>query len=353
MTVKGFFKSNVFKCLATLLCVLLISGIFLTLMNGLLAVSDEERFARAISKIYGKSVAYTEVDVADYNDNSTIEAAYRIKDDGNYLVKSTGKGGFDNGTVTCWVVVECKNGAVTGIGKVVIESNKGQSYIDRVTDKALNQFSELYKNEIVYSPNLITNATVTGTKNAICNAVNGAIDYVNGKWLGNVAVDIYEDFELTDYIDTKQTNHETDEEGNVVFHIVTKGHTMPTGFKINVTVNAQGIVTAYEIEVNGSTSQTYVNKMSAEILNGTLFVGKDFAGIQQLINEGITYPGDNKETSISTGATQSNYLCVYAAAFATKNYDKCIPENPDGGEVTPPDGGDETGNGESEEGGNE
>ena len=104
---------------------LLVSGIFLTVMNGLLAVSDQERLDRAINKIYGKPVAYTEVDVANYNDNATINAAYRIRDDGNYLVRVTGKGGFDNGTVTCWVVVSVSNGAINGIDKVVIDSNTG------------------------------------------------------------------------------------------------------------------------------------------------------------------------------------------------------------------------------------
>ena len=106
MTVKEFFKGKAFKCIAALLCVLLISGIFLTIMNSLLAVTDQERFDRAIKKIYGKAVKTEAVAVADYNSNATIEEAYKIKDDGNYLVKATGKGGFDNGTVTCWIVVK-------------------------------------------------------------------------------------------------------------------------------------------------------------------------------------------------------------------------------------------------------
>ena len=52
MTAKQFFKSTAFKCVVTLLCVLLISGIFLTLMNGLLAVSEEERFQLALFKLF-------------------------------------------------------------------------------------------------------------------------------------------------------------------------------------------------------------------------------------------------------------------------------------------------------------
>ena len=185
MTVKQFFKSTTFKCIITLLCVLLVSGIFLTVMNSLLKVTDQEKFDRAIQKIYGKSVKTEAVQVENYNDNATIEEAYLVKDDGNYLIKVTGKGGYDNGTVTCWVVVEIKNGSVSGIGKVVIDSNVGQSYIDRVGSKALDQFSEFYEDGIIYTPNLITGATVTGTKNAICNAVNAALDFANAK-CGNV-----------------------------------------------------------------------------------------------------------------------------------------------------------------------
>lgn len=185
MTVKQFFKSTSFKCIITLLCVLLISGIFLTIMNSLLKVTDQEKFDRAINKIYGKSVKTEAVTIENYNDNATIDEAYKVKDDGNYLIKATGKGGYDSGTVTCWVVVAIKNGSVSGIDKVIIDSNVGQSYIDRVGSKALNQFSEFYEEGIIYTPNLITGATVTGTKNAICNAVNAALDFANAK-CGNV-----------------------------------------------------------------------------------------------------------------------------------------------------------------------
>ena len=80
-------------------------------------------------------------------------------------------------------MVVVNGGAVKGIDKVIIDSNKAQSYIDRVGDKALSQFSELYEDGIVYTPSLITGATVTGTKNAICNAVNTALEFANVKLL--------------------------------------------------------------------------------------------------------------------------------------------------------------------------
>ena len=335
MTVKGFFKSNVFKCLVTLLCVLLVSGVFLTIMNGLLAVSDQERLDRAINKIYGKSVAYTEVDVADYNDSATIEAAYRIKDDGNYLVKSTGKGGFDNGTVTCWVVVNVKGGAIKGIDKVVIDSNKAQSYIANINDNFLSGFYRDYENGYIFNANegfIKTGATRSAT--AICNAVNGAIDYVNGKFLGNVATDIYSGLNYTEYIDTRSTSHEG-KDGNVVFHVVTKGYGMATPFSIDITVDREGVIKAYTITKNG-TDNYDPNKMNSAILDGSLFVGKTVADVIKLANEGMEYNGVGSD--IKTGATNSNYLCLYAAAFAAENYEQFLPE-----EVEEPDEGDAEG----------
>lgn len=187
MTAKQFFKSTSFKCLVTLLCVLLVSGIFLTIMNSLLKVTDQEKFDRAIQKIYGKPVTTEAVLTENFNDKATIDEAYKVKEDGNYLVKATGKGGFDNGTVTCWVVVVVKNGAITGIDKVVIDSNKSQSYIGNINDKFLSEFKN-YNGEYYDAYSMLrTGATLSAT--AICNAVNASIDYVNGKWLGNVTTE--------------------------------------------------------------------------------------------------------------------------------------------------------------------
>ena len=131
MNGKSFFKSTTFKCIIALLCVLLVSGIFLTIMNSLLAVTPEEKFNRAINKIYGKAVKTETIsDIKSFNEtspNGSIEEAYKVKEDGNFLIKSTGYGGYDNGTVTCWVVVVVNGGAVKGIDKVIIDSNKAQS----------------------------------------------------------------------------------------------------------------------------------------------------------------------------------------------------------------------------------
>lgn len=267
MTVKQFFKGTVFKCIVTLLCVLLVSGVFLTVMNGLLEVTSEERFQRALAKIYGQTVTATPVPVANHNSNATIEEAYHIKEDGNYLVKSTGKGGYENGTVTCWVVVEYSGGAVTGVGKVVIDSNKAQSYIDRVTEKALNQFSELYEDEIVYNAGMITNATVSGTKTAICNAVNGALDFVNNEF-GKVRAAgerFLEDVQKA-YGDYNISVYGTDEKGEE--KLIAKEDETVKGFAVNITQNNSTVNEYYKVKYNDGEKDVLHYLISSKGMNG-------------------------------------------------------------------------------------
>lgn len=337
MTVKGFFKSTTFKCIIALLCVLLISGVFLTISDNLLAVTDQERFDRAINKIYGKSVKAEAVTITEqYNDNATVEEAYQIKDDGNYLIKSTGKGGFDNGTVTCWVVVVVKNGAVAGVDKVVIDSSKSQSYIGNINSAFLNGFKENFVAGVPYNANVgfvKTGATMSG--NAICRAVNGAVDFVNAKF-GNVKEDIFKGKQFTTYIDTGSTSAEYDEKtGLVTFEVVTTGANYPRtenkagAFTIKVVVDSEGIIKDYDILINGSTGEAFVKNMLPTILDGTLFEGKDLNGVLAILGGGIEYPGDKADTVIKGGASQSNHQCIYAAAFATENYKLLLP---DGGE---------------------
>lgn len=335
MTVKQFFKSNVFKCIAVLLCVLLISGVFLTVMSGLLEVTDEERFNRAINKIYGKPVKTEQLVAENYNSNAVIEAAYKVKDDGNYLIKSTGKGGFENGTVTCWVVVVVKGGKVAGVKNVTIDSNKGQSYIGKISQSFLKSFETNPAEDFYFTT---SDGYLTGgasmSSNAICNAVNGAVDYVNAK-LGNASNDIYADFEYVKNIITKETSHvynaETQE---VIFHVVTNGYGNAAKFTIDVTVGEGGIITAYVIAVNGSTGG-YAASMNKDILNGSLFVGKNIDGVEAILKGGADLEdyGSLDGSSLTSGATQSNFLCLNAAAFAAANYENIIAlETQEGGD---------------------
>lgn len=342
MTAKQFFKSVTFKCIITLLCVLLVSGIFLTVMNSLLKVTDQEKFDRAIQKIYGKAVTTESVQVENYDSaKATINEAYKVLDDGNYLIKATGKGGYDNGTVTCWIVVAIEKGAVAGIDKVVIDSNVGQSYIDRVSSKALDQFSELYEEGITYSASMITAATVMGTKSAICNAVNIALDFANAM-CGNVITDIIKDnnFAYISNIDTRNTSYHINDDNTVTYNIKTSGYGMAGEFIINVTVGAGGIITNYEIVKNGSTDDVYEDSMDSTIKDGSWFVNKTAQDILDKMGGSVdigSISGGLSSNQLSTGATQSTYQCIQAAVFASANYQLCLElgnlfDSTDGGE---------------------
>lgn len=183
MKEKSFFKSTAFKCLVVLLSIVLICCIFLTFCNALFYVSDEERLERAVAKIYGEVVTTEELSLTDEEkamSNATINAAYLVKDDGNYLIKSTGKGGFSGGSVTCWVVVCVTENNVSGIQRVVVDSNVGQSYIGKITDSFLNSFTTEYKEEYGVSDGYVS-AGASYSSAAICNSVNGAIEFVKAR----------------------------------------------------------------------------------------------------------------------------------------------------------------------------
>ena len=196
MTVKEFFKSNAFKSLAVLIAIVLVAGALLAIFNDILYISDEERLNRTLSKIYGESVSAQPVEVSAEdaeNEYGTVNSIYFITDDGNYLVNTTGKGGFRDGagTVTLWTVIACTEGesgkALTGIEKVVYESNEGQTYISTLSGAFYEGFTQKngliaaggYFNADKDAPDDLTNIATGASQssNAACNAVNTALCY--------------------------------------------------------------------------------------------------------------------------------------------------------------------------------
>lgn len=342
MTVKQFFKSTAFKCIITLLCVLLVSGIFLTVMNGLLSVSDEERLSRAISKIYGKEVTVEEqpITTADV-DNAIIKEAYLVTDDGNYLIKSTGKEGYQSGTVSCWVVVKIENKKVTGINKVTIDSYTAQTQMAEIKSSFLDKFSTGYKDGTDYTTDngfFVGGSTMSST--AICNAVNGAITFVKVQILGETAkVNPYEGFNYTDRVNitAEYSKFEVNDDESVTFHIQTKSYGEAGSFKIDVTVGKDGLISAYNIISDGSTSG-WDKVIPAKVKDGSMFIGKglDFFTATYGANMKYTAITGATDDNVITGATSgqdetiaanSTYLCMYAGAFATSNYQNAIDKN--------------------------
>ena len=152
MTAKQFFKSNAFKSLVVLIAIVLVAGALLAIFNDLLYISDEERLNRTLSKIYGKTVSAQTVELTEEEKTysyGTVDNVYYIEDDGNYLFKTTGVGGYPgNGTITLWTVVTCtgtreqNNLVLTGIEKVVYDSNVGQTLISNLNDSFYAFFAE-------------------------------------------------------------------------------------------------------------------------------------------------------------------------------------------------------------------
>ncbi len=187
---KRFFHSNAFKCIAALLSIMLVCGILLTICNSLFYVSAEEELERAINKIYGESVTATAIDITSSDiettfTNGTIESVYYIEEDGNYLVEATGTGGFSGGSVTCWIVVRMTDGAVSGVNKVVISSNSGQSYINKVNkDSVLEQLEGSFSS-VDDELSAWQGTGATYSLNAIVNSINTALEFVRSQLAEN------------------------------------------------------------------------------------------------------------------------------------------------------------------------
>ena len=350
MTAKQFFKSNVFKCLITLLCVLLVSGIFLSIANGFLEVTDEEMFQRKLNKqisaVYdGKSLTVEEVDISGQStafSSSTVQKLWLIKEENDYLVQTEGKGGY-NGSIIVWTIIKMDDALseITGIRSVSIIDYPEGELVNNISSANLQLFVTDYKAGIEYNygdktdPSFVkTNASYAFT--AICNAVNGSIEFINAYASGIVKVDPFEGFLYTEFVNTgKDTAYELDEDGNVKFTVRTMPHS-PVGYYIaEITVNAEGKIVKYTVTKAGATGSQYAES------DVTAYVGKDLSYFTAILGEGMAYPGDNSGVFVPTGASHSNYLCMYAGAFATANYQKAFDllNGEDGGAETAPEGG--------------
>ena len=334
--IKEFFKSTSFKCIAVLLAIVLVCGILLTICNSLFKVTDQERLDRVLSQIYGESVETKEHKLTEYEttefDNGSINNVYEVTSDGNYLISSTGTGGFSGGTVTCWVVIEMTDGSVSGIGNVVVSENTNQSWIANVPDSAFEHFGESYTDGETFDvsdwqDNGLTGGA-TGSTTAIVNAVNTALLFARSQIAGEVIepdVNPFEDFDYTEYIDTTATTVKLADNGtDVIFDITTANVTYTAPSSVEVTVNEQGVITDYTITDEGSTTMgdvDFADLIDPDILSGVLFENKDADGILALLGGSTEFTPDNFDDKIAAGATYSSYYFTYAALFAAVNYE--------------------------------
>ena len=328
MTVKQFFKSAAFKSLAVLLAIVIIAGGLLAIFNDLLFVSDEERFNRTIEKIYGGSATVEEtLTITDENgtfDKGAVSAAYKMSD-GNYLIHSSGKGGY-GGDVYLWVVVIAENGKFGGIEKVLLDTSDGETLLGNFRDSFYENFTK-HNDELVEgkyfgtSGSDVINNVVTGTtlsSNAMCNAVNTAIDFFKSAVLGEEVVSYTYLYEK--YVDMTQTTIERDFAANsVTLRIVMQANGIAPSIAFDVTVK-DGAITAFEA-TKPFVQQYDETKIDESLRNGTYFVGKTLEEIAAALPDGETLdPAKLGGLGLATGASRSSESFFRAAAFALSNY---------------------------------
>lgn len=189
MKIKDFVKSTAFKCIIVLLCIALISGGLLSVLNDLLYVSEEEKIQRVISSLYdGQQVEFTAEEISEsdkQNSYGTINTVYSLSD-GNLIINSTGSGGYKGGSVTVWTIVIMSQNQLTGIKAVSIDSYEKQTLMSQLNASFLSTYSsnnELVSNGEYFTTSgndIITSVTTGATmsSNATNNAVNAALSYV-------------------------------------------------------------------------------------------------------------------------------------------------------------------------------
>lgn len=178
MTVKQFFKSQAFKCIIVLLVIALIAGGLLAILNDVLYVTDEERTMRAIEKVYGKEMQYEELSYSAEeltNDYGTISKVYLLEN-GNYMVQSTGGGGYKGGTITVWTVLAYKDGAFTGIEKVVLESYEKQTLMSKLTYDVYSAHNDEITGDVYFTTGSDGIKVVISGATYSTNALNNAVD---------------------------------------------------------------------------------------------------------------------------------------------------------------------------------
>ena len=164
MTAKEFFKSKTFRCIIVLMCIALVAGALLSIMNDLLFVSEEERVARTVKSIYGTEIGYDTVyDVneelakpadeqvfyrykgVDRKQNEVelgghIDNVYRLAD-GNYLIKATGFQGYKQGSVSVWCVATFADGHFVGVDNVSVAEYEKQTLMSKFTKSVMSEYT--------------------------------------------------------------------------------------------------------------------------------------------------------------------------------------------------------------------
>ena len=175
------------KAIAVLVIICLVCGALLALCNDLLYISDQDRLERAMQKVYKNFELQEELTVnpdPSINSSSSFGKVNRVllSKDGAYIIEALGIGGYQNGTVTLYVII----GADAKIKGWAVKDNDKQSYIDRIPSYAgTTWYVGVDATEDKTLDTVMTGATVSFTSNAIKNAINMATSYYRKAILGS------------------------------------------------------------------------------------------------------------------------------------------------------------------------
>ena len=169
---------NIIKPIIVTLLIMLTCGGALAILSDLLYVSTDERIQRAINSIYVdkqtpvtllNEVDVNDVDMSDLENTGVIKSCYKLSN-GDFLVLSTGKKGYSNGTVSCYVAID--NSLM--VKKVVKDSDKGQTLMSKITGLYDKFIGKTVGDDI---SEVVTGATFSS--NAVSNSIYVALEFVS------------------------------------------------------------------------------------------------------------------------------------------------------------------------------
>ena len=168
-----------------LLAIALVSGLLLSVLNDILYISDEERTARDLSKVY-QSESFTQL---------TIDENFKSKDeygeivyvyqaaDGAYVIKTIGTMGYKGKSE---IVMAIKDNTIVNM---IVSSFGGDDRTTTIKDKYLAQYYGMEVTDdlvFVMNPtggsgevNVFAGASSNYTKTSICAAANMSVYYYN------------------------------------------------------------------------------------------------------------------------------------------------------------------------------
>lgn len=177
------------KAVAVLVVICLVCCLLLALCNDLLYVTEEEKFNRAMRKIYPEFSLAEEVALdSKYSSNATYGEVLSVvkSTDGAYILQTKGIGGFSSGTITIYVAVT--GGENPTIAGWTILANEGQSFIGNITSNHQKTWfigDSISEVQSVSAGNGFGSGA-TYSEMAICNAINMAGYYcMNALGLGS------------------------------------------------------------------------------------------------------------------------------------------------------------------------